>query len=481
MRRGFQSGRTSQGRLRHSLSRRALLSAAGAGLFGISLPKLFAAETVSAPRPGAKAKSVIFLFLFGGPSQLETFDMKPDAPSEIRGPFQPIACRTPGLLISEHLPKLANISDQFAVVRTMTHTFNDHSGGAHYMQTGKRWHIPVGGGFNATPEDWPSMGAVVEYLSQHEPNGLSRAMPNYAVLPNWLGGLEQQGQYKRPGQYAGWLGMAYNGLVTSIKKKNDQDNPYWRACEDSELQFQPEGLDPNVATETLREREDLLAQLEQARQSLKQPSLRTYDQFRNRALALVSSDSARGALDVRREKPALRDRYGRHLFGQSCLMARRLVEAGVRFVTVHYECVDGYSWDSHRNSDDVKESLLPTFDQGCAALIEDLRDRGMLEETLVVAVGEMGRTPKANPQWGRDHWSTLFPALLAGGGIRGGALWGRSDRLAANVAENPVTPEDLAATIYDALGIDHALMLPDQLGRPIAIVDGGRPVRGLFG
>lgn len=466
---------------RGHLSRRALLSASGAGLFGMSLPKLFAAETVSSPAPSAKAKSVIFLFLFGGPSQLETFDMKPDAPSEIRGPFQPIGCRTPGLLISEHLPHLANISDQFAVVRTMTHTFNDHSGGAHYMQTGKRWHIPVGGGFSATPDDWPSMGSVVEYLSQQGKRGDLRPLPNYAVVPNWLGSMEDNGQYKRPGQYAGWLGMTYNGLVTSIKKKNDQDNPYWRPCEDSELQFQPAGLDPNVATATLREREDLLGQLEQARHSLMQPSLRTYDQFRNRAMALVSSDSARGALDVRKEKAALRDRYGRHLFGQSCLMARRLVEAGVRFVTVHYECVDGYSWDSHRNSDDVKKSLMPTFDQGCAALIEDLRDRGMLEETLVVAVGEMGRTPKANLQWGRDHWSTLFPALLAGGGIRGGALWGKSDRLAANVAENPVTPEDLAATVYDALGIDPALMLPDQLGRPIAIVDGGRPVRGLFG
>jgi hypothetical protein len=466
---------------RTHLTRRGLLSAGGAGLLGLSLPKLLSAETISAPRPGAKAKSVIFLFLFGGPSQLETFDMKPDAPAEIRGPFQPIGCRTPGLIMSEHLPRLANISDQFCVVRTMTHTFNDHSGGAHYMQTGKRWHIPIGGGFNATPEDWPSMGAVTEYLSQHEPEGLSRTMPSYAVLPNWLGAIEQQGQYKRPGQYAGWLGMAYNGLVTSIKKKNDQDNPYWRACDDEELRFEPEGLAPGVALETLRERERLLGQLEVSRGTLKQSSLRTYDQFRTRALALVSSESARAALDVKREKEALRDHYGRHLFGQSCLMARRLVEAGVRFVTVHYECVDGYSWDSHRNSDDVKKSLLPTFDQGCAALIEDLRDRGMLDETLVVAVGEMGRTPKANAQWGRDHWSTLFPALLSGGGIRGGAVWGRSDRLAANVAENPVSPEDLAATIYDALGIDHDLMLPDALGRPIAIVEGGRPVKGIFG
>jgi uncharacterized protein (DUF1501 family) len=162
-------------------------------------------------------------------------------------------------------------------------------------------------------------------------------------------------------------------------------------------------------------------------------------------------------------------------------MARRLIEAGVRFVTVHYDCVDGYSWDSHRNSDDVKRHLLPTFDQGFAALLRDLGDRGLLAETLVIATGEMGRTPKANPQWGRDHWSTLFPAVVAGGGVGGGRVYGRSDKDAAYPAEKPVSPEDLAATVYHALGVDPELRLPDPEGRPTAIVDGGTPVTALWG
>jgi uncharacterized protein (DUF1501 family) len=198
-------------------------------------------------------------------------------------------------------------------------------------------------------------------------------------------------------------------------------------------------------------------------------------------VGLVSSPHARTALDIRREPAAIRDRYGRHLFGQSVLMARRLVEAGVRFVTVHYDCVDGYSWDSHRNSDDVRHRLLPTFDQAYSALVEDLDRRGLLEETLVVALGEMGRTPKPNATWGRGHWSQLFPALLAGGGIRGGTVYGASDRQAAEVVDAPTSPEDLAATIYDALGIDPDLQLSDAEGRPIPIVSGGRPLRQLFG
>ncbi|MFM7930574.1 MAG: DUF1501 domain-containing protein, partial [Pirellula sp.] len=204
------------------------------------------------------------------------------------------------------------------------------------------------------------------------------------------------------------------------------------------------------------------------------------DVFRQRAFALATSNAARNALDIRREPDAIRDRYGRHLFGQSTLMARRLIEAGTRFVTVQYDCVDGYSWDSHRNSDDVGKHLLPTFDQACSALILDLEERGMLEETLVVALGEMGRTPTANPQWGRDHWSTLFPAVIAGGKIPGGNLIGKSDKDAAYPIERPVSPEDLAATIYHAIGIDPEMRVMDFQNRPTPIVDGGRPVFELW-
>jgi uncharacterized protein (DUF1501 family) len=177
----------------------------------------------------------------------------------------------------------------------------------------------------------------------------------------------------------------------------------------------------------------------------------------------------------------MRDRYGRHLFGQSCLMARRLVEAGTRFVTVHYDSPDGYGWDSHRNSDDVRDHLLPTFDQGCAALLTDLDERGLLDETLVIAIGEMGRTPTPNATWGRGHWSTCFPALIAGAGVRGGIVYGKSDKEAAYPDDKPVSPEDLAKTIYWSLGIDPDLMLMNRENRPIPIVDGGKPVLELFG
>jgi hypothetical protein len=461
-------------------TRRQLLSAGGAGLLGLSVPRLLQAQEVPTGFRGGRAKSVIFLFLFGGPSQHETFDMKPEASPEVRGPFRPIGCRTPGLLIGEHLPKLADISDKYSVIRTMTHDFNDHSGGAHYIQTGKRWQVPVGGGFSSTPEDWPSMGAVVEYLTQHSPGGLTRPLPNYAVLPNRLGRLQDNGQYRRPGEYAGWLGLAYNPLTTTVDKKGPTDNPYWRNCSDEELSFQIQGLGPEVPLDALRRRESLLAQFENARGRLDQTDTGVYNQFRERALALITSDQTRKALDIQSEPASLRDQYGRHLFGQSCLMSRRLVEAGVKFVTVHYDCVDGYSWDSHVHSDDVKNHLLPTFDQGCAALIADLEQRGLLEETLVVAIGEMGRTPKANARWGRNHWSTLFPALLAGGGVQGGTTYGKSDSIGAHPHEHPVTPEDLAATIYWSLGIDPDLMLPDVLGRPIPINQGGRAVKALF-
>ncbi|MSR66582.1 MAG: DUF1501 domain-containing protein [Pedosphaera sp.] len=463
-----------------TISRRQLLQIGGAGLLGMSLPKVFAAEE-SQPFKNAKAKSVIFLFLFGGPSQLETFDMKPEAPKEIRGPFRPIASRTPGLLISDHLPKLAAVSDKYAVIRTMTHTFNDHSGGGHYMQTGRRWHVPVGGGFLATPQDWPSMGSVVEHLSQNAPGGLRRDMPAYAVLPNWLGRLQEGGQYRRPGQYAGWLGSGFNPLTTKVDKRDLTDNPYWRDCSDEELSFQIEGLAPEIPLAKLRERAALLEQFENVQRRVDHGAGAALDRHRQRALALVVSDKTGGALDIRREPAKLRDAYGRHLFGQSCLMARRLVEAGVRFVTVHYDCPDGYSWDSHRNNADVQKHLLPTFDQGAAALIADLDSRGLLKETLVVAVGEMGRTPRGNANWGRDHWSNCFPCLLAGGGIRGGTVYGTSDEHAAYPKEHPVTPEDLAKTLYWSLGIDPELMLPDREGRPVPIVESGKALTRLFG
>lgn len=466
------------------VTRREILRA-GAGLLGFSLTDVLRAEAAtSAPLP-ARAKAVIFLYLFGGPSQLETFDPKPQAPDTIRGPFQAIATRTPGLLMGEHLPKLAALSHKFCVVRTLSHNQNDHSTGAHYIQTGHPWHIPIGGGFNATEKDWPAIGSVVEYLDQRDPARRARDIPSYAYVPNRLGHLETYStRLDRPGQYAGWLGRGYDALATDIRKRDDKDNPYYRACSDEELDFRIKGLAaaPELTLDRIGERKSLLAQFDDARvRAEREDALANYSQFQERAFALVTSERTRTALDIKRETPELRDRYGRHLFGQSTLMARRLVEAGARFVTVCWDAVDGYGWDSHVHSDDVKQHLLPGLDGTLSALIEDLDSRGMLDETLVVAVGEMGRTPKANARWGRDHWSTLFPAVLAGGGIRGGSVHGRTDKDAAFAAEQPTNPESLAATIYRALGIDHELRIADQQGRPVPLVENGEPLWDIFG
>ncbi len=251
------------------VTRRRILQAAGGGLLGLTVPKLLAAEAAvpTAPAIRARAKSVIFMFLFGGPSQLETFDLKPEAPQQIRGPFKPIASRTSGLRICEHLPRLAEVSDKFCVVRTMTHDYNDHSGAGHYIQTGRRWHIPIGGGFDATPKDWPAMGSVVEYLDQHASDGVRRELPSYMAVPNWLGRLEQSGQYLRPGEYGGWLGRAYDPLNTAIDKRNLKDNPYWRDCTDEELTFQIDGLvrPQELRLERMAGRASLLEQFDQQR------------------------------------------------------------------------------------------------------------------------------------------------------------------------------------------------------------------------
>ncbi|MCX7665072.1 MAG: DUF1501 domain-containing protein [Gemmataceae bacterium] len=461
-------------------TRRTFLKAGGAGLLGLHLDQLLQADTER--KTGfARAKSIIFLFLYGGPSQLETFDLKPDAPEKIRGPFKPIPCKTPGLKISEALPRLAAISNKYCVIRTLTHSYNDHSGAGHYIQTGKRWHLPIGGGFNATPQDWPSIGSVVEFLSQKKVG--IQGNPKYAVLPAWLGKLQDEGQYRRPGEYAGWLGKAYNPLTTSVEKRDPKDNPYWRDCTDEELKFELDGLARSeISLDRLQDRVSLLKNFEAQRQKMESSlaELTPANQIRERAFSLVTSEKTRQALDIRLESTAVRDRYGRGLFGQSCLMARRLIEAGTRFVTVHYDCCDGYSWDSHLHSRDVKNHLMPTFDQATAALLVDLEVRGLLQETLVVALGEMGRTPQANPEWGRNHWSTLFPALIAGAGVRGGTTYGVSDKDAAYPIDHPVSPEDLAATLYHALGIDPETRINDPQGRPVPLVDQGTPITALW-
>lgn len=472
-------------RLCNGVTRRDVLRAGGAGLLGTSLSSLLSAEEAGAVvQP--KAKSVMFLFLFGGPSQLETFDLKPDAPTGIRGPYQPIASRTPGLMISEKLPKLASLSDKYSVIRTITHPNNDHNA-CHYIQTGHPMPVAARGaaGVDSTEKDWPAMGSVVEYLDSRADEGRpperQRDFPSYVYLPNPLGHIQG---YDRSGQYAGWLGRTYNPLATRIEKRDKKDNPYFRDCMDDELNFSIRGLDlqAELTVDRTSRRIDLLNQFDSARQRLEQSrSMDHYDRLRAKAAGIVSSEKMRAAFDIRRETASLRDRYGRHLFGQSALMGRRMLEAGARFVTVLWDCPDGYSWDSHIHSRDVDKYLLPGLDQTLSALLEDMSDRGLLDETLIVCVGEMGRTPKpANTQWGRGHWTHCFPALLAGGGIQGGTTYGRSDKDAGYPAEKPVSPESLSATVFHALGIspDHRVL--DSLGRPVPIMENGSPLTELF-
>lgn len=466
------------------LSRRKLLQVGGAGLLGASLPQVLAAEqSVRGSSTKPRARSIIFIYLFGGPSQYETFDMKPDAPSRLRGPFQPIDSLTPGLLMCEHMPRMSQISDKFCVIRTVNHKHNDHNA-SHLIQTGHPWpRVALNGqDVNASDKDWPSMGSVVEYLDQQAAAaaGKPREFPSYTYLPYRLGRLQG---YDRTGQYAGWLGRAYNGLATDIRNRHKTDNPFYRDCNDAELDFRIQGLitDPELTLDRMSRRASLLEQFDASRRGADAAErLRAYDGIRQQALALVSSDKIRTALDIRQESAAVRDRYGRHLFGQSALMARRMIEAGARFVTIGWDSVDGLGWDSHFTSADLEKHLMPKLDQAYPALLQDLADRGLLDETLVVCLGEMGRSPQATDRWGRGHWSYTFPALFAGAGVSGGTLIGKTDKDAAYPLERPVSPQDLSATIFESLGISAEQRIYDPQARPMSIVEDGQPIPELF-
>ncbi len=479
------------------ISRRSMLQA-GTGLLGVSLPAVLAAESLSVTAPAARARSVLFVFLYGGPSQLETFDMKPGAPSGFRGPFQPIDSRTPGLRICEHLPRLAQRSDRFAVVRTVHHPQNDHNG-THFIQTG--YPLPPADRGSArvaaTEKDWPAFGSVISYLDEHrrQPekqrnNGtVGLRFPPYVYLPRLLGHFAG---YDINGQYAGWLGKAFDPMATAIQKRHATDNPYFRDCTDQELDFRLAGLEPQpaITLDRLNQRHSLLQQLDAERNRLDDARpTRTFDTHRQQAMNLLTSGNVARAFDLRQEPNALRDRYGRNLFGQSLLMGRRLIEAGSRFVTVAWDMAvrgdDTTSWDSHRSLTRVMQNhLLPGLDRGLPALLDDMHDRGLLDETLVFVAGEMGRTPKfqnRGSEDGRDHWTYCFPCLFAGAGVRGGVTYGTSDKHAAYPQTHPVSPADLAATIFESLGISPELRIPNASGQPVPLVDNGTALSALFG
>jgi hypothetical protein len=451
-------------------SRRRLLQVGGvAALAGLDLASIARAEANRAVSPNAKARHVIFLHQWGGPSHLDTFDMKPDAPSGIRGEFRPIASSVPGLNVSEHLPRFATVLDRFAQVRSMHHTMRNHNSAGFYSLTG---HAPPLDDIRLrdTPELYPAMGSTV---ARFRP-GDDPAVPSFLSFPHVL----RDGSVT-PGQGASFLGKGFD--------------PFFVGQDPSKEDFRlPElSLPSDTTLERLEDRRSLLRALDaQAGSLARSAAARGLDAFTDRALAMLASPRLKNAFDLSKETDRTRDAYGRTTYGQSCLLARRLVEAGARFVTVYVSQSIGNAdfggWDTHGNNfRGLKDRLLPMTDQTVPTLILDLESRGLLDETLVVWVGEFGRSPRVTntKQFGpdgRDHWPLCYTALLAGGGVRGGAVFGSSDRIGGYPATDPVRPDDLAATIYEALGIDPATEFVDTLGRPLPIA-AGRPITSLFG
>jgi hypothetical protein len=450
----------------HRLSRRSLLRIGTAGFAGLNLPALLRASERS--NGSSKAKHIIFLHQFGGPSHLDTFDLKPDAPEGIRGTFQPIATSVPGVTITEHLPRMAKMLGRVAQVRSVHHNMKNHNSATYYSLTG---HAPPIDDIRLrdTQELHPAYGSVVaKFRPADDP-----ALPSFVAYPHVL----RDGSVT-PGQTASFLGKPFDPFFIG----QDPNRPDFRLPELS--------LPESLPLERLDDRRGLLRMIDAQGDLLGWSSMaRGIDAYYNRALTMLASPQVKKAFHLSEEDPKLRDAYGRTTYGQSCLLARRLIEAGVRFVTVYFSATIGGNqggWDTHNhNFEDLQNRLLPITDQTVPTLLDDLAARGLLDETLIVWMGEFGRTPKigGNPKFakdGRDHWPQCYTALFAGGGVRGGAVYGSSDRLGAYPASDPVRPDDLAATMFWALGIDPATEVHDTLRRPLPIA-AGQPITAIFG
>lgn len=463
------------------ISRRDLLKAGGLGLIGslFHLPALAPAVERAAAHAG-RAKSVIFLFLHGGAATQDMFDLKPAAPENIRGEFRPIATSAPGVQICEHLPRTARWMHKAALVRSVHHNAGSHN----VVPTFTGWTQPVTEQNVANPNHPPSMGSVCELLK--DPRD---AMPAYVCVPNYLGWGESG---RRPGIYGGFLGGRYDPLCSECDPAYDPDIYIRNRSLPAPLRGQP--LVPNgalshgVTLDRLNGRRGLLGQLDdQARLLEEQGGVNQFGRMQGRAFDLLTSNRLRAAFDLDREDARLRDRYGRTLFGSSTLTARKLVEAGVRFVNVFWDNYQprmnsqDFGWDTHEaNFTCLRDRYLPWLDQTYSALMEDLDTRGLLDETLVVTISDFGRTPRINRDAGRDHWTNCYSIMLAGAGIRGGTVYGSSDAQAAYVRDNPVSPADVCATIYACLGIDPDHLIHDRAGRPLPIAQGGRPIQEIL-
>lgn len=443
------------------LKRREFLQVGALGAAGLSLPQYLAAKEKGAIKPGNDEKACIMIFNLGGPSHLDLWDMKPDAPSEIRGPFKPIRTKSPDIDISEILPLHAKIADKFSLVRSCHHSGAAvHDAGWQMMQTGRRFT----GGIHT-----PHAGAVMSYLK-----GRKTDLPPFVVLPELMG---RGGGNLPNGQAGGFLGKAHDPFALMA----DPSKPKFKA---------PDLLPPDqIGANRLARRKSMRQLVDETVKSFEaSEDARLMDDNFQAAFRMMTSDQARSAFDLEKEPQKVRERYGMNRFGQCCLLARRLVENGVRFVTINtFLTVFGETtWDIHGSKpftsiDGMKNIVCPLYDQGYSALIEDLHERGMLDNTLVTGLSEFGRTPKVNPAGGRDHWPQCFTVSFAGGGVKGGQAVGASDPIGGFPAERPAGPGDVVATIFKSMGFDHEAHLPGPAGRPFPLVDlGTHPIKELF-
>lgn len=453
----------------------ALLPGLGSGL-GLTLPQLLGLRSASASESGrsstfGRAKRCIILYLWGGPPHQDTFDMKPDAPLEVRGEFGSIPTNVPGIAISDHLPLTAEQADKYTIIRSMTHSNGDHIAQCHDMLTGNMYAktSPI---VTARRTDNPHYGAVLAKLRPR-----NDSLPGYVQIPCLL--RSNSGKVI-PGQNGGFLGRKYDPfMLDAVPNKDSIQDPEFTSFSPSNLR-----LPGDLTRVRLNERRRLVDLIDdQLRRLDKSGVVEEFGGLYDRAFSIITSPEVRRAFDLSKADSDRRDRYGRHTFGQGVLTARRLTEAGVPLVTVYWR--NGpprtdIGWDNHINNfPNLKKWQLPPTDRAFSALVEDLAETGELDDTLVVLMGEFGRSPNVDKNGGRNHWPQVFSIVLAGGGIRGGEVYGASDSRAAEVQEAPVAPIDLGATVYHLLGIDPTTELRDALGRPHAVCKGS-PVAGLI-
>jgi hypothetical protein len=441
-----------------NLSRRRLLQVGAASCLGLNLPRLLAAEP---SRRQATADACILLFLNGGPPHLDMWDMKPNAPTEIRGEFKPISTSLPGVQFGEHLPKMSKWMHECTLVRSAHHSVNNSHAAAVFCGLTGHDRGEAGGG-GAKPTDHPAIGSVVGMLRPP-----TKPVVPYVALPFVT--AEGAGGPPQPGFFAGWLG-----------KPRD---PLWVLRDPNKADFaMPElTLPAEVDPKRFDLRRELSSQLQPLLSANADRNYSDADGLKTKAFELLTSPAMQKAVRIDQEDPKIRDAYGRNIYGQSTLLARRMIEAGSRVACLSWAPDANATWDTHGNNfGKLKTELLPQLDAAFSALMTDLESRGMLKRTLVVVMGEFGRTPKVNPNGGRDHWNFCYSLLMAGGGIRRGYVHGASDKTGASPSLNPVTPADIIATIYTCLGIPHDTELHDRLNRPMAVVPWGQPVSELL-